>query len=489
MSDTRPPASVLLVDDNESSLVALTALLEPLGQRLVTAKSGEEALKRMLYDDFAVVLMDVKLPGIDGYETANLMRGISRTRMVPVIFVTGVYREPSQVLRGYGQGAVDYLFKPYDAEIVRSKVSVFVELYEMRAELERARVAEKEQHRRLFEAVLTQMPAGIVVIEAPSGAALLSNTRLARVLGTSDVKPFIDHPAYPMSRCLVSGELIEDETVLYRRGADELRLALSAAPVADEAGHVVAVVGTIVDVTAREAAEREREQLIAALEASNTALETFAYVASHDLKAPMRAISSLTTWIEESLAGAQPAVRENLTLLRARVNRMMGLIDGILKFARAGSTDSNVGEVSLSELIRDTIDLLQPPMTVEIEFEVDPAVEVLTTARAPLQQILLNLVGNALKHSTRPDTRIVISARSDESGATHFSVDDNGPGIPAEAQARIWEIFQTLEPHRQENTGIGLAVVRRTLEARGGKAWVESEVGRGATFHWLWPLA
>ena len=477
------------MDDNESSLVALTALLEPLGQRLVTAKSGEEALKKLLHEDFAVVLMDVKLPGIDGYETAELMRGITRTRMTPVIFVTGVYREPSQVLRGYGQGAVDYLFKPYDAEIVRSKVSVFVELYEMRAELDRARIAENEQHRRLFEAVLTQMPAGVVVTEASSGAALLSNKRLAQVLGTADVKPFIADPAYPIARSLGTGELIEDEVVVYRRGADELRLALSAAPVADEAGKVVAVVGTVVDVTARDAAEREREQLIAALKASNTALETFAYVASHDLKAPMRAISSLTTWIEEALAGAQPEVQENLTLLRARVNRMMGLIDGILKFARAGAADSNIGEVSLSELLRDTIDLLQPPMSVDIKFEIDPEVEVLNTARVPLQQILLNLVGNALKHSTRPDTRIVISARRGEDGATLFSVDDNGPGIPADAQARIWDIFHTLEPHRQENTGIGLAVVRRTLEARGGKAWVESEVGRGATFHWLWPHA
>ena len=477
------------MDDNESSLVALTALLEPLGQRLVTAKSGEEALKKLLHEDFAVVLMDVKLPGIDGYETAELMRGIARTRMTPVIFVTGVYREPSQVLRGYGQGAVDYLFKPYDAEIVRSKVAVFVELYEMRAELESARAAEKEQHRRLFEAVLTQMPAGIVVMEAPSGAALLSNTRLAQLLGTSDVKAFVDEAAYPMARCLQTGELIEDEIVVHRRGTEELRLALSAAPIEDESQQIVAVVGTVVDVTARDAAQREREQLIAALKASNTALETFAYVASHDLKAPMRGISSLASWIEESLAGAQPEVQENLVLLRSRVTRMMGLIDGILKFARAGTADSNIGDVSLSELIRDTIDLLQPPATVEITFEVDPSVEVLKTARVPLQQILLNLVGNAVKHSSRPDTRIVIQVRRGDTEAVQFSVVDNGPGIPPEAQTRIWDIFHTLDPGRQDNTGIGLAVVRRTLEARGGKAWVESEVGQGATFHWLWPLA
>ena len=122
--------AVLLVDDREENLVALEAVLEPLGCRLVKARSGEEALKALLQDEFAVILLDVQMPGLDGFETAELIRGRERTRAVPIIFVTAISKEPHHVFRGYGAGAVDYLFKPYEAVVLRSKVEVFVELYE-----------------------------------------------------------------------------------------------------------------------------------------------------------------------------------------------------------------------------------------------------------------------------------------------------------------------------------------------------------------------
>ena len=122
--------AVLLVDDHEENLVALEAVLEPLGCRLAKARSGEEALKALLQAEFAVILLDVQMPGLDGFETAELIRGRERTRAVPIIFVTAISKEPHHVFRGYGAGAVDYLFKPYEAVVLRSKVEVFVELYE-----------------------------------------------------------------------------------------------------------------------------------------------------------------------------------------------------------------------------------------------------------------------------------------------------------------------------------------------------------------------
>src|ERR687889_715729 len=123
-------SAVLLVDDREENLLALEAVLEPLGCRLVAARSGEEALKALLQEEFAVILLDVQMPGLDGFQTAELIRGRERTRTVPIIFVTAISKEPHHVFRGYGTGAVDYLFKPYDAVVLRSKVEVFVELYE-----------------------------------------------------------------------------------------------------------------------------------------------------------------------------------------------------------------------------------------------------------------------------------------------------------------------------------------------------------------------
>jgi PAS domain S-box-containing protein len=122
--------AILLVDDREENLLAVEAVLTPLGCRLVAARSGEQALKALLQDEFAVILLDVQMPGLDGFETAELIRARERTRTVPIIFVTAISKEPHHVFRGYGAGAVDYLFKPFDAVVLRSKVEVFVELYE-----------------------------------------------------------------------------------------------------------------------------------------------------------------------------------------------------------------------------------------------------------------------------------------------------------------------------------------------------------------------
>jgi len=131
-------AAVLLVDDRPNNLVALQAILEPLGQELVTAGSGDEALRALLQrDDFAVILLDVQMPGIDGFETAELIKQRERTRDIPIIFLTAISKEQQHVFRGYQVGAVDYVFKPFQAEVLRGKVAVFVDLYEKGQQLRR----------------------------------------------------------------------------------------------------------------------------------------------------------------------------------------------------------------------------------------------------------------------------------------------------------------------------------------------------------------
>ena len=129
--------SILLVDDRSENLLALEAILEPLGHRLVSAVSGEEALAQLLREEFAVILLDVQMPGMDGFETAELIKARERTRHVPILFLTAISKDRQHVFRGYETGAVDYIFKPFDSEILRSKVAVFVELYEKQQELTR----------------------------------------------------------------------------------------------------------------------------------------------------------------------------------------------------------------------------------------------------------------------------------------------------------------------------------------------------------------
>jgi signal transduction histidine kinase len=230
-------------------------------------------------------------------------------------------------------------------------------------------------------------------------------------------------------------------------------------------------------------AANERTNL--ALARSNRDLDQFAYVASHDLKAPLRGIANLATWIDEELGDVPPGQsREHLRLLRTRVDRLEALIQGILTYARAGRVATAQASVDIQALVHETIDLLAPPEHVTIA--IGASLPQLVTDRAPLQQCFVNLIGNAIKHG---GAAIRIGGSPSDAG-WRFWVHDNGPGIPAEYQGRVFELFETLAPRDEvEGAGIGLAVVKRLVEARGGEVSVISKAGQGARFEFTWPLA
>jgi light-regulated signal transduction histidine kinase (bacteriophytochrome) len=223
------------------------------------------------------------------------------------------------------------------------------------------------------------------------------------------------------------------------------------------------------------------------LERRNRDLDQFAYIASHDLKAPLRGIASLVTWLEEDLGGdADATAREHLRLLRSRVLRLEALIEGVLAYARADKLRGPVASVDTRRLIDDVLDLAPPPTGVVVEVVGDWPT--LTTDRAPLQQVWINLLSNAYKHAARPgrDVRIELGAAQDPE-AWRFWVEDDGPGIDPRYHERVFQMFQTLQPRdRLESTGIGLAIVRRLVEAHGGKVWVDSRSGEGVRFSFTW---
>ncbi|HEX2721856.1 MAG TPA: PAS domain S-box protein [Gemmatimonadaceae bacterium] len=247
-----------------------------------------------------------------------------------------------------------------------------------------------------------------------------------------------------------------------------------------------AFTGVLRDITDRKKAEAEREQLIKALARSNQELDQFAYVASHDLKAPLRGIANLSQWIEEDLGDRLGGENKSqMEMLRGRVQRMESLIDGILQYSRAGRAKARPESIDTGALVRDVIDLMSPPQGITIETL--PGMPTVRAERVPLQQVFMNLLGNAIKHAGK--TSPLIQVGWAEAGPFYeFTVRDNGPGIAPQYHERIFGIFQTLEARDKiEGTGIGLSVVQKIVEARGGKVWVESEVGKGAKFKFLWP--
>jgi PAS domain S-box-containing protein len=232
---------------------------------------------------------------------------------------------------------------------------------------------------------------------------------------------------------------------------------------------------------------KELRRFALALQRSNRELDQFAYVASHDLKAPLRGIAKLAEWLSEDLQGhLDDRTREYLQLLDGRVHRMENLIDGILHYARAGRARGNPESVDVARLVQDAIDMLAPPARFRID--VQGYMPVLVTERSPLEQVFLNLLGNAVKHADNEDPTVTVSVTDEGGGWFEFSVTDNGPGIAPEYHERIFTIFQTLKARDDvESTGIGLSVVKRIVEWQGGQVWVESDVGQGATFRFLWP--
>ncbi|HET9604224.1 MAG TPA: ATP-binding protein [Gemmatimonadales bacterium] len=253
------------------------------------------------------------------------------------------------------------------------------------------------------------------------------------------------------------------------------------------------------EVTAQaELLERTNEGLLAALEETQAArqaaeaavrdLDQFAYVASHDLKAPLRGIANLAQWVQDDLGDQLPAESaEHLRLLQLRVHRMEALIEGILAYSRAGRVVRPAEAVDTGELVQEVLELMAPPAHVRIR--VAPDMPTVPAERIPLQQVFMNLIGNAVKYAGagRAEASVEVSWR-DGANAIEFSVRDDGPGIAPEFHERIWTIFQTLAPRdKVEGAGVGLSLVKKIVESRGGNVSLDSAPGRGATFRFTWP--
>lgn len=354
---------ILLVDDRPENLLSLTAWLEADDRVIVTASGGNEALSLLVRQEFALVLLDVQMPGMSGFEVAELMRGSAKTRDVPIIFVTAGDPQSKNAAVGYGAGAVDYLTKPVNPEILASKVDVFLRLYRQRLQI--------------------QQQADVI-------------------------------------------------------------------------------------------------------EARNRDLEEFARIVAHDLKEPLRLVSSFLTLVAENPHDEEETQYINFAI-KGSV-RMAERIDALLRYARAGRDEMRIKRVPLADVVgivrRDlSVAIREAGATVVAEDLPDVDAD-----QGTLEHVIQNLIANAVKFRDPSRPPIITVSATPSTVGWEVAVADNGIGFEPQYGERIFKVFSRLHAQgRYDGSGIGLAVCQRIIERHGGRIWAEGELGSGATFRFTLP--
>jgi PAS domain S-box-containing protein len=311
--------------------------------------------------------------------------------------------------------------------------------------------------------------------------AEMAGKTLQEILGTETVRKISDR-----IDTVLSGEGVEFETDIELPGGKNRCVHVNFVPHRDEGGEVKGFFSLMSDVTERKQMEDQRERLLQDLKRMNAELEDFAYVVSHDLKAPLRAISSLSKWIARDHVGSlTPEGLENFRLLENRAKRMNRLLEGILQFSRIGLVKPTLEPLDSAQVALEVIDTLSPPAGVRVRIE--GPLPRLTYDRTQLFQLFLNLIENAVSHLGNPSGEVVVSC-GENGRAWEFCVRDDGVGIEEKHFDRIFKIFQSLHPHEDgQGTGIGLTVVKKIVENHGGHVRVESRVGAGSRFYFTIP--
>jgi PAS domain S-box-containing protein len=503
---------ILLVDDTPENLVSLEAALSGLQEELVLARSGKEALRHLLQDDFAAILLDVRMPEMDGFETAELIRSRPRSRQIPILFLTG-YRNEEHLFRGYELGAVDFLFKPIVPEVLRSKVSVFVQLSRSNAKLKeqadvlrkQAEVLQKTEQR--FRSLLEAAPDAMVMCRT-DGEIVMVNSQSELLFGAArdrliakNIRALVPQWTYTLPvNGRGRGQSLDRnvELVAKREDGSAFPVEIRFSPLDTEEG--VLITTAIRDISERKKAEEQIRQLNASLEArvlerteellrSNEELQQFAYVASHDLQEPLRTVSLYTQLLARRYQGQLRGDADHfISSIVENADRMEKLIHDLLDFSRVEARNCDFfAHTACDDALNDAIRILEPLIDESgAAITRDPLPAVMGDA-FQLARLFQNLLVNSIKYRSTEPPRIHISS-STVGEEWLLSVRDNGIGIERQYAEKIFGIFKVLQPRgRTSGTGIGLAICRKIVTRHEGRIWVESELGKGATFFFTLP--
>lgn len=504
-------ANVLLVDDHPENLLALEAVLGSLNQNLVKAHSGEEALRCLLNQDFAVILLDVQMPGMDGFETATLIRSRARSQHTPIIFLTAFSTSDTMRFKGYALGAVDYLFKPVETEILTSKVSVFVELFRKTEEVKRQAKQLAEINTQLrkseeqFRSLSACSPVGIFLTDV-EGRCTYTNPRFQVLCGLTDEQSLGDgwlRSVHPEDRPRILADW-SAWTLANRDYSSEFRLQtperlvrqvhLRTSPMRSDRGELIGHVGTVEDITERKQAEEARAQMIREqaarqeAEAANRMKDEFLATLSHELRTPL---NSVLGWagLLRTRKFDEATISRALETIERNAKLQAQMIEDILDVSRIirGKLSITLRPIKLVPVIEAAIESVRPSgeaKDIEVSCTFDPDVDRVLGDPVRLQQIIWNLLSNAIKF-TPEGGKIEVRVVHNGSQA-QIQVKDTGIGIDKEFLPHVFDRFRQADSTTTRShggLGLGLAIVSHLIDLHGGTVQADSEgEGKGSTF-------
>lgn len=487
-------ANILIIDDISNNIYALENLLMNEDRTFFKATSGDDGLKLALSKSIDLIILDVQMPEMDGFEVAHMLKSNKRTKDIPILFASAEYKEQKNILKGLEEGAIDYLFKPLDPEITKAKVNILLKL-----ELQRKKLVESNSALEKSSILINNCLDIICTIDLETFSFEAFNGAMVNVLGyskeeiaTRDLLFFLNDEG--------------KERVLELRKTNQDTLSFETQIICKDGSHRWLQWNIVVkaakwfsnarDITERKIKDDEIIRLnqdlkenIQQLEVVNNELESFSYSVSHDLRAPLRSINNYSQMLEDAF-GDQMDVKSTKLLGNIKRNafKMDTLIDDLLAFSRLGRKSVQKQTINVTELMQQTYTEIQTPLQKgELIIATLPNIEADYNL---LKQVVINLISNAIKYSSKVEHPIIQIGSTKKDGRIIYFIKDNGAGFDMEYSDKLFGVFQRLHSTKEfEGTGVGLAIVKRIIEKHGGSVWAESKVGEGATFYFSLPIA
>lgn len=513
-----------MVDDVPENLPILEEILLDLDLNCLTADSGKKALEILKEHDFALALIDVQMPGMNGFELVKLMRQEKKTELLPVIFITAIHSEHRFKVEGIETGAVDFISKPFDHRILLGKVRVFIDLYQQRKKLENEIRRREEAQNELmrseesFRAVFESTNDCIAVWDKDYNYMYANQAAIEHAGITRDEFKNLNLNSpignLPVLKNLWISRIDEVfATYLPMKAEDSFTIRdknvyseSSFAPIKNNRGEAIAVSMFYRDVTKQKIAEEELRKAKEVAEKANRYKSEFLANMSHDIRTPMNAILGMADLLSETSLNDEQ--KNYVRVFRSAGENLLDLINDILDLSKIERDHINIEKIEfdLNEIVENTCEVFSIKAHIkglELAYYIHPDVpNLLLGDSVRLRQILVNLIGNAIKFTDEGEVVIEIKKQKEKSELADkdnkikasrlgekigllFSVRDTGIGIPKEYQKKIFQSFKQADSsttRKYGGTGLGLTISKRLVGLLGGKIWVESEPGKGSQF-------